>query len=860
MAGERNASPAAVDNNENNLLIIRVSKRFLFLSFTASCLAAYAIGHTARILLIVNPHNEFLKAYNDEFWKMDGEKLVSSSAGAQIDDSFTLPDPVLQVGKTPPITTYTSKNFNTAKSSTTHSRWMVMEVGEDTAKITNNQQQCRSSTNETCDGGFEMDEEEHLPAGQHLLIDIEHVDSGFLNSEERLANAMLELVNECGLTLLSYHCHSLLPSGVSCAGVLLESHVSFHTWPAEGVITLDLFTCGPNSLLPIVPLAERLFAIPSEMNLLEPETANRIDPKMIWAHKYRGFGREDNDYDENDMFNFPVGQMNEFKKEIASIQTKFQSMDVYDVMRPGRQSIELYEKSLSNDGSYESLHPELFEADRIVFLDGVLQSCKSGDAAYHEALVHPAMFAHENPKRVAIVGGGEGATLREVLKHNTVEKVIMIDIDEQMVEMSKKVLPYWSDCSMLKDSTKSCFDDPRVETYYLDAFKWFIDRYSAKTSSEFDEAPFDVIIMDALDPQIQKEFVNALYDGGPFLRSLPKALNEHGILISQVGQANSIGSPSGEFSVDRNRIKFIKTLVSLGFPTVRDYEESHSLFGAPWQFIAAFKDLDYKVDWYADSAIIDLKMHQRGMITTSGGSPFFHFDGATMKSYRYPTKGSEVAFCRFNPTVTDCVNGHGFDPEKEEIAISSLEIKPSAMGEKAGRGIFTKLDIAKDSFIGLGDLVSNVYINPYAFEILDDMNKIPWVYSDYYGKKLETYTVDYGQFVSSQGETEVFIDSTLQCIINHGCVGGNNIGYDMNITEATADPLLISKEITDSYMGEQYIYNPAKERQVRFYSSAVPRRDIKVGEELLNNYLGMTGAKESDWEEDVRALKGMCPE
>jgi spermidine synthase len=117
--------------------------------------------------------------------------------------------------------------------------------------------------------------------------------------------------------------------------------------------------------------------------------------------------------------------------------------------------------------------------------------------AYHESLVHPALFAHDNPRRVAIVGGGEGATLREVLKHNTVEKVIMIDIDEQMVELSKTTLPFWSDCSKIMHSADSCFDDPRVETYYLDAFKWFIDRFSSK-DSKINEEPFDVIIMDAL--------------------------------------------------------------------------------------------------------------------------------------------------------------------------------------------------------------------------------------------------------------------------------------------------------------------------------------------------------------------------
>ena len=221
--------------------------------------------------------------------------------------------------------------------------------------------------------------------------------------------------------------------------------------------------------------------------------------------------------------------------------------------------------------------------------------------------------------------------------------------------------------------------------------------------------------------------------------------------MAQVGEANSIESPSGEFSVDRNRIKFIETLVSLGFPTIRDYEEIHNGFEDPWQFVAAFKDFGYKVDWYADSPIIDLKMHQRGMITTSGKSPFLHFDGATMKSYRYPSKGSEVAFCRAMPDVTDCANGHGFDIERDEILLSSLEVKPSSLGEKAGFGVFAKSDIAKDSYIGLGKLISSVYINPYAFDILNELNhKIPWVYSDYYGEELETYTSDFGHLISSQ--------------------------------------------------------------------------------------------------------------
>ena len=323
-------------SEDENHWTIRVSKRFVVLSFVSSCLVAFAVGHIARILLIVNPHREFLKSHGDKLSSQQQQHQHQSiDAGPDArskhnDGSYTLPDPVLQIGKTPPITTYTSKNFNTAKSTTSHSRWMVTEVGEEhdggvasasavQDESSEQQKQCRSSTNDTtatCEAPGE--EEEHLPAGQHLLIDIEHVDGAFLNSEERLATAMLDLVNECGLTLLSYHCHGMHPSGVSCAGVLLESHVSFHTWPTEGVITLDLFTCGPNSLLPIVPLAERLFAVPSAAAGDTRGGATPAAPKMLWAHKFRGFGRQEGNADEfTDMFKFPVGIMNELKTEVG---------------------------------------------------------------------------------------------------------------------------------------------------------------------------------------------------------------------------------------------------------------------------------------------------------------------------------------------------------------------------------------------------------------------------------------------------------------------------------------------------------------------------------------------------------------
>ena len=104
----------------------------------------------------------------------------------------------------------------------------------------------------------------------------------------------------------------------------------------------------------------------------------------------------------------------DLKRPVVSEETKFQQVDVYEVIDARFESLASYEKSRSNDGSYESLHPELYEPDRIIYLDGQIQSSLKGENAYHEALVHPALITHPNPTRVAIIGGGEGATLREV--------------------------------------------------------------------------------------------------------------------------------------------------------------------------------------------------------------------------------------------------------------------------------------------------------------------------------------------------------------------------------------------------------------------------------------------------------------
>ena len=285
---------------------VLVSQRFVVLSLLACILAAFAVGRTARMLLLVNPQKELLEMAR----AIAGANNEESKEGASSPAMKTLPDPKMLDGKTAPETIYTSKTFGTGSTGSSQSRWIVTEAGKEQC-VDLPDHECsappapvENNTNETA---------VHLPAGQHLLMDIENVDGSFLNSEERLAHAMLELVGECGLTLLSYHCHKMVPMGVSCAGVLLESHVSFHTWPTEGVITLDLYTCGPNSLLPIVPMAKRLFGIRKEGE------DDAKEPNTVWAHKSRGYPQGDTESIEaelSDMEYFPVGKMTDYKEQV----------------------------------------------------------------------------------------------------------------------------------------------------------------------------------------------------------------------------------------------------------------------------------------------------------------------------------------------------------------------------------------------------------------------------------------------------------------------------------------------------------------------------------------------------------------
>lgn len=118
---------------------------------------------------------------------------------------------------------------------------------------------------------------------------------------------------------------------------------------------------------------------------------------------------------------------------------------------------------------------------RVLALDEVVQLTEADEFIYHEMIVHVPLLAHGRAKKVLVIGGGDGGAIREVLRHQTVERVVLVEIDEEVISLSRKHLPHVA---------QGAFEDPRVEVVIGDGFGYV----------EKSQEHFDVIICDSTDP------------------------------------------------------------------------------------------------------------------------------------------------------------------------------------------------------------------------------------------------------------------------------------------------------------------------------------------------------------------------
>lgn len=236
----------------------------------------------------------------------------------------------------------------------------------------------------------------------------------------------------------------------------------------------------------------------------------------------------------------------------------------YDYVNP--DMVQLYsigETIYSRKTEFQSVEIiELGSFGKCLILDGKVQSSEADEFIYHEALVHPAMFTHPNPEKVFIAGGGEGATLREVLAHQSVKRVVMVDIDSEVIDICRRLLP-----SLHQGS----FEDSRLELHYTDAKEYL------KQSQE----NFDVIILDL--PESLEEGPAFHLHTKEFYELLQERLTSQGILCLQAG-----------CSVWGNHLLFtaISHTLKAVFPSVFPYETHIPSYGGMWGFALASQKLN----------------------------------------------------------------------------------------------------------------------------------------------------------------------------------------------------------------------------------------------------------------------------
>ncbi|MDC3416802.1 spermidine synthase [Aquibacillus salsiterrae] len=152
---------------------------------------------------------------------------------------------------------------------------------------------------------------------------------------------------------------------------------------------------------------------------------------------------------------------------------------------------------------------ETAEWGNMLVLDGMVMTTEKDEFVYHEMVAHVPLFTHPNPKHVLVVGGGDGGVIREVLKHKSVEKATLVEIDGKVIEYSKKYLP----------DIAGELDNPRVEVKVDDGFM-----HIAKS-----DKAYDVIMVDSTEPV--GPAVNLFSKG--FYAGISKALKDDGIFVAQ---------------------------------------------------------------------------------------------------------------------------------------------------------------------------------------------------------------------------------------------------------------------------------------------------------------------------------------
>ena len=265
---------------------------------------------------------------------------------------------------------------------------------------------------------------------------------------------------------------------------------------------------------------------------------------------------------------------------------------------------------------------------QMLLLDGLVQSSSDDEHIYHETLVHPAFLAHPGPRDVLIIGGGEGATTREVLRHDSVRSVTMVDIDAALIELCREHLESWH---------RGSFDDPRTEVIIGDG----------RAFLEQTDQTFDAVICDITDFLTEGPAMR-LYTR-EFYELIAERLRPGGILIVQ-----ALETATSDWEEHAALVRTLKTVFSM----VTSHVAFIPSFGFTWGFLTASESVDPSK---LTAEEIDLRIEERLI------SPLRAYDGLYHTGLFALSKDLRALLATPGPVLEDATIEFGLNLTPQEV-------------------------------------------------------------------------------------------------------------------------------------------------------------------------------------------------
>jgi spermidine synthase len=298
--------------------------------------------------------------------------------------------------------------------------------------------------------------------GRHILVEFTQCDPAVLNDVIMIEQGMVSAATEAGATVINSTFHHFSPFGVSGVVVIQESHLAIHTWPEYQYAAVDLFTCG------------------DEVN---PWISFDYLKHVLKSSSYGALEMRRGNLNLLQKIDFDLGTMREEAKR--HVNPGMYNRNVWFTDKDDNQALSLRhtgETLFDKKTPYQHVRVlETYAYGRMLTIDNMVMCTEKDECHYHEMITHPAIFTHGRVKNALVIGGGDGGTVREILRHPEVEKVTMIEIDEAVVEASRAFLP----------TISSAFNHPKLDLRIGDGIAFV---------KEAQDDLYDLIIVDGSDP------------------------------------------------------------------------------------------------------------------------------------------------------------------------------------------------------------------------------------------------------------------------------------------------------------------------------------------------------------------------